>query len=139
MKRRAIVELISILFVLLFIYASISKLIDFQNFKIQLSKSPYLTIFSGVLSLMVPILEIAIALLLLILPGRLIGLYASFFFMILFTGFIVAILRFSSYIPCSCGGILQKMSWTQHLIFNIGFLLLAVIAILLYPPQRSTN
>lgn len=139
MKRRAIVELISILFVLLFIYASISKLIDFQNFKIQLSKSPYLTIFSGVLSLMVPILEIAIALLLLILPGRLIGLYASFFFMILFTGYIVAILRFSSYIPCSCGGILQKMSWTQHLIFNIGFLLLAVIAILLYPPQRSTN
>jgi uncharacterized membrane protein YphA (DoxX/SURF4 family) len=73
------------------------------------------------------------------LPGRLIGLYASFFFMILFTGYIVAILRFSSYIPCSCGGILQKMSWTQHLIFNIGFLLLAVIAILLYPPQRSTN
>lgn len=33
--------------------------------------------------------------------------------------------------PCSCGGILEKMNWNQHLLFNICFCVLAVPAILL--------
>ncbi|MEJ0031509.1 MAG: MauE/DoxX family redox-associated membrane protein [Bacteroidota bacterium] len=41
--------------------------------------------------------------------------------MVMFTAYIVVITRFSEYTPCSCGGVLEKMSWDQHLVFNIGF------------------
>jgi hypothetical protein len=32
-------------------------------------------------------------------------------------------------VPCSCGGILEEMSWNQHMAFNITFIAIAVIAI----------
>jgi len=63
---------------------------------------------------------------------RLLGLYASFSLMVMFTAYIIAITKFSDYIPCSCGGVLQNMSWNQHLIFNIGFILLAVAGIIFH-------
>ncbi len=62
---------------------------------------------------------------------KIIGFYAALGLMIAFTGYIIAITQFSQYIPCSCGGILEKLGWTEHLIFNIVFDLLAIVAILL--------
>ena len=41
------------------------------------------------------------------------------------------ILNFIPDIPCSCGGVLEKMSWNEHLIFNIAFVVLGLVAILL--------
>lgn len=49
----------------------------------------------------------------------------------MFTAYIVIILHFSYFVPCSCGGILEKLGWTEHLIFNVVFVLLAIVAILL--------
>jgi hypothetical protein len=56
--------------------------------------------------------------------------------MILFTTYIVIILNFSSFVPCSCGGILEKLGWTAHLIFNVVFIVLGIAAILL---KSQTN
>jgi uncharacterized membrane protein YphA (DoxX/SURF4 family) len=129
------IEIISLLFILLFVYASFSKLMDFPNFKLQLGKSPVTTSFSGLFSLMIPSLEILISCLLVYSALRLFALYAAFGMMTLFSIYIFAILHYSPYIPCSCGGVLQKMSWNQHLLFNILFTILAALAILLYPKQ----
>src|SRR5690606_30720407 len=81
-------------------------------------------------------IEITLAMLLLFRRWRLQALYLSLTLMTSFSAYIVAITRFSEYIPCSCGGVLEKMSWDQHLLFNIGFVIITVIAILVYP---STN
>jgi hypothetical protein len=71
---------------------------------------------------------------------RLMALYASFSIMVMFTTYIIAILNFSTYIPCSCGGVLEKLTWTEHLIFNICFVLLAYIGIILQSKsQESTS
>jgi len=51
--------------------------------------------------------------------------------MVMFTSYIIAITRYSDYVPCSCGGALESLTWNQHLLFNIGFLLLALIGIIL--------
>jgi hypothetical protein len=51
--------------------------------------------------------------------------------MTMFSGYIIAILNFSDYVPCSCGGILEKLGWTEHLAFNIAFMVLAVVGIFL--------
>jgi hypothetical protein len=60
--------------------------------------------------------------------------------MSMFSAYIIAITQFSDYIPCSCGGILQKMSWNQHLVFNFLFVSLAAAGILLYryPEKKIT-
>jgi uncharacterized membrane protein YphA (DoxX/SURF4 family) len=137
MKRGTIIELIASLYALLFVYASVSKVINFQEFRVQLGKSPLLTAYAGAFAVFVPLLEIAVSLLLAVPLSRRVGLYASFCLMVMFTTYIIMILHFSEYIPCSCGGILQNMTWGQHLVFNIFFIIPAVIAILLFPNQSK--
>jgi len=136
MRKVFITEIITSLFILLFVYAATSKLLDYQKFKIQLGQSPMLTSFSGFVSWFIPLLEIFIAISLAINPLRNIGLYASLFLMSLFTGYIITITNFSEYVPCSCGGVLQHMSWNQHMVFNIAFILLAITAIFLQANQQ---
>lgn len=129
--RSKIIYIIALLYILLFTYAAVSKLLDFQNFQIQLGQSPLLSAFAAYVAIIVPVMELVLVILLLFSKYRIIGLYGSFVLMTMFSAYIVIILNFSSFTPCSCGGILEKMSWTQHLIFNIIFLLLAALAILL--------
>lgn len=130
-KKEIIIEIISILLVFLFVYAAVSKLLDYEKFRVQVGQSPLLTAFGGWIAWMIPTIEILISVMLVIPRFRLAALYASFNLLIMFTAYIVAILNFSDYVPCSCGGILEKLGWTEHLIFNIGFVLLAFAGILL--------
>lgn len=127
--RRIIVDIVSILLIILLIYASISKLADYTTFKVQLSKSPFIHSFSSVLSWAVPASEILAVMLLISNRTRLIGLYLSLFLMALFSVYIYAMLHYSYYVPCSCGGILSKMDWGEHLVFNLIFLALNVAAV----------
>jgi uncharacterized membrane protein YphA (DoxX/SURF4 family) len=122
---------ICLLYILLFVYAAVSKLMDFENFQAQLGLSPLLSAFADYASVGVIILEILIAVLIAIPKFRLIGLYSGFSLMVMFTTYIFIILNYSSFIPCSCGGILEKMDWKHHFIFNIVFVLLAVIGVVL--------
>ncbi|SDK10447.1 Methylamine utilisation protein MauE [Pedobacter sp. ok626] len=129
--KRTIVDIIIYLYVLLFLYAATSKLIEYDKFQLQISKSPIITDFAYILVWMVPALEIIISIMLLIKKTLMLGLYAAFGLMCLFTAYIYAILNFTDTIPCSCGGVLEKLGWTEHLIFNIGFVVLAFLGILL--------
>jgi uncharacterized membrane protein YphA (DoxX/SURF4 family) len=123
------IKAVAIAFVLLFIYAATSKLLDFETFTVQLAQSPLLSAYAGIIAWLVPGLEIAIAILLMLPRFRTIALYAAFTLMVMFTAYIYIILNFSDFIPCSCGGVLEKLSWTQHFIFNVVFIVLAVLAI----------
>ena len=98
---------ISYLFILLFVYSAVSKLLDFHNFQIQLAQSPLLTAFATYISYAVLTVEFAIAILLSIPKTRIIGLFSAFGLMLLFTIYIYIILNYSSFVPCSCGGILE--------------------------------
>lgn len=127
-----VIEITTVLFIFLFTYAATSKLLDYQKFRVQLRQSPMLTYFADGIFWLVPAIEIVIAILLTRRHLRLIGLYASFSLLMMFTTYIIAITRFSDYVPCSCGGVLEQMSWNQHLIFNIGFVSLALTSIILH-------
>jgi hypothetical protein len=140
MKRQNFVEIACFLFILLFVYAATSKLIDYQKFRVQLGQSPMLTSFAGFIAWFIPVMELFIAIALSLTRYKLIGLYASFSLMTMFTAYIYILTHYSSYVPCSCGGVLQKMSWNQHFIFNLFFTALGVAAILLFrPPQEQVN
>jgi uncharacterized membrane protein YphA (DoxX/SURF4 family) len=126
------IYIVALLYIALFTYAAVSKILDFENFQVQLGQSPLLSAFAGYVAWLVPSVEIIIAILLVIPNCRNTGLLASYMLMIMFTIYIYIILNYSSFIPCSCGGILSEMNWKEHLTFNIIFIIIALIAIILY-------
>jgi len=132
MKKAFITDTIAALFILLFVYAALSKLTEFHKFKIQLGQSPLLTSFTALAAWLTPAVEIIISLLLLLEKYRLLALHFSLGLMSMFTTYIITITKFSTYIPCSCGGILQDMTWNQHLLFNLGFVVLGFCSIIFY-------
>ncbi|WP_433763717.1 MauE/DoxX family redox-associated membrane protein [Flavobacterium ginsenosidimutans] len=135
--KNTVIEIICLLYILLFVYAGISKLLDYNDFRIQLGQSPILSPFAGWVSILVPISEFIISFLLAFKTTRRIALLSAFSLMILFSFYIYIILNYSTFIPCSCGGILEKMSWKQHLIFNLIFAVLGGYAFLLFPNKSN--
>ncbi len=133
------VQVVSYLYILLFVYASFSKLLDFENFQVQLAQSPLLSAYAGTIAPLVISTELFIALLLCLRKTRLTGLYGSLFLMVAFTVYIYLILNYSDFIPCSCGGIIEKLGWTEHLIFNIAFAVLALIAVIILEKEKGTK
>jgi uncharacterized membrane protein YphA (DoxX/SURF4 family) len=127
--KKNVVDIICLLYILLFVYASVSKLLQIEHFRIQIAKSPLLSAFADMVAWSVPISEIVISLLLTMPKLRRAGLWLGMGLMSMFTTYIFIILNFSSYIPCSCGGILEKMGWKEHLIFNLAFVFLAAVAL----------
>lgn len=142
MKKNIIVECICFLLVILFTYAAANKLIDYQKFTVQIGLSPLLTGFRGFIPWMLIGIEFTISIFLLIPRFRLYALFASFSLMTMFTAYIVAILKFSSFVPCSCGGVLERLGWTEHLIFNACFVVLSLVGIIIQADvghQRQEN
>ena len=125
------VQGIGFFFILLWVYAATAKLLDFEAFSVQLGQSPLLSAYAGVLVWLVPLSEYVLSGLLLFPKTKRVGLYGSLCLMTAFTTYIIIILNYADFVPCSCGGILESLGWTEHLIFNIACILLALIALLL--------
>ncbi|MDX9774115.1 MAG: MauE/DoxX family redox-associated membrane protein [Bacteroidales bacterium] len=135
-----IVQIISYLYIILFVYTAISKLLDFNDFRTQLGQSPVFAAIAELVSYIVIIAELLIAVLLAFDRTRKTGLVFAFTLMVMFTAYIIIILNFATFIPCSCGGFIESLSWTEHLIFNMAFILLALVAIYLsVKPIRITR
>ena len=139
MSRKLLSDILSALLVFLFIYTGISKLLDYHTFRRQLGQSPFITLYAPIIVWALPLGEIIIAGLLLYTRTRLMGFYLSFFLLSLFTFYLIAMLRLSYFIPCSCGGVLQHLSWNAHIVFNIVFVILSTIGVLLHVKQLSAQ
>lgn len=139
LTRRVFVHITCYLYILLFVYAASSKLLEFEEFQVQLAQSPLLSAYAGLIAPFVIISELLIAGLLSFQVTRLIGLYTSFYLMVAFTLYIYLILNYSDFVPCSCGGIIEKLDWTEHLFFNIAFAFLAILAITFLEKNRNTR
>lgn len=138
MKKEHIVITIVALTGLLFMYAAVVKAMDYGLFIDDMSKSPLLIKYDkqllgpGVLGV-----EFLIVALLSFTTTRKSGLFLSFFTMLLFTLYLSTLYFFYTNIPCSCGGILGKMSYPTHIAFNAGFTLLAATGVLLYKTNNA--
>ena len=120
------------LLIILYIYAALSKLLTFSEFRQQLHNQNLYPGFATFLLYFLPAAEIITAQLLCFRSTVVFGLIASGALLATFTGYIsLVMLHFWNRTPCSCGGILSHMSWTMHLIFNWVFLLLNLVALYL--------
>jgi hypothetical protein len=128
---------ITALLVLLFVYTASDKLFHFDVFKNQLERSPFIGGYNQWVAVMLPVCELLIAGMLVFNTTKKIGLYAFLLLMLLFTGYIIAMLLSGKHLPCSCGGVLKQMTWKQHIVFNLFFVGLAITVIVLEYRTRN--
>lgn len=125
------IEVITILLIGLFGLTAVDKAIRFERFYSELGKSPFMMNYAGAVAAGTPLVEAIVAWMLAVDKWRLKGLYLSVFLMSLFTTYIYMLLNYSYYTPCLCSAALESLSWEEHLIFNIVFLLLAMVGVIL--------
>lgn len=138
-NRDLVVEIISALFILLFAYTALSKLMDMPNFITTLWTMPEIREKSSLIGWSIPITELVLCILLYFPRTRLPGLYGALILMSIFTIFIGYMLLFSSKLPCHCGGVISQMTWGQHLIFNTVFIGLAWWGIRILKRKQRTD
>jgi len=140
MKKETIVEIIAYVFVILFLYTGIGKLMEYDVAKEQIGLSPLLEPIAQEVVIILPVLEIVTALLLFFPKTKKYGLKASLALMLAFTGYVIYILGYNDQLPCTCGGVLEKMSWPQHLIFNGVMIVMSLAGIILSRlPSRNSD
>ena len=132
LKRQVVLECIAALLILLFLYASVSKFLDFKRFIDEMNNQPLPNFWTPFLVWGIPFLEVAISAALIFEYTRLLAFYASLILMTLFTIYAIMILaHFFPYVPCSCGGVIRKLTWPQHLALNLIYVALSVLGLVL--------
>jgi putative oxidoreductase len=130
-KKQVLIECVCASLILLFMYASVSKFLDFHRFIDQMNNQPLPNSWTPFLVWFIPLVEIAISGLLLFEYTRLLALYASLVLMTVFTIYAgLVLLHFFPYVPCSCGGVIQNLTWPQHLILNFFYTALSILGII---------
>ena len=124
-----IIEIISAFFILLFLYTALSKIYELSSFRFVLSVSPLLGSAAGFLAWFIPAIEILTVGLLFVPALRNWGLRLTLVLMIAFTCYLAYMILFTPDRPCSCGGIIKQLTWTQHLSLNVILTILAGIAL----------
>lgn len=129
-------ELISfisaILLIILFGYAASSKVSSYREFVAQMELAPLKIMKSnaGILGWFIPLIEILIVMLLAKEGWRREGFFASLTLLAVFEIYIAAMLLSGMDLPCTCGGIISKLSWKDHLLFNGFFIVVAILPLI---------
>lgn len=139
MKRNDLTLYLSPPLIMLFAYTAISKLQDMEGFGKAMLNQPLPEWLAGSLVWAVPLGELLAAGLLLYRPLQLWGFVLASLLMSAFTGYaLLIILEQFPFIPCSCGGMLESLSWEQHLLANSLFLILSLSGLILTLKQKPT-
>ncbi|WP_316828754.1 MauE/DoxX family redox-associated membrane protein [Pedobacter miscanthi] len=120
------------LLVLLWGYAAFSKLGDYGRFvaQMQLAPVPLIKSLAPLLGVLVPVTELALIGLLFSERFKKAGLWLSFLLLLSFMVYIAVMLLSGLSLPCTCGGLISKLGWRQHLTFNALFMLISVLPFL---------
>ncbi|RYF26329.1 MAG: hypothetical protein EOO42_01810 [Flavobacteriales bacterium] len=115
----------------LFALSAYEKFTDLERFTAGLAKVKWIGPYAAFVAIAVPIVELIISVLLVIPATQKLGLWAFATLLFVFTLYIASMLLWAEKLPCHCNLILEKLSFGQHLVFNIGFILLALWGIYL--------
>lgn len=128
---------IAYLLMVLWFHTGIDKLADLSAFGSSLSRQPIPGWSVVPLTYVVPLVEIVVGSLLIAPRTRNVGYWASVGLMSAFTLYVVLGMGgILGQLPCSCSKIITHLSWKEHLIFNVVFLLLACGGVLLEYQRR---
>ena len=126
------------LFILLFTYTALSKLAGYARFRFVLSTAPLVHHYAGWIAAIIPAAELAIAALIFIPSTAKKGLIAGVCLLSVFTIYLVFMILTYPNLPCSCGGVIQQLSWQQHIAFNIFFITAGLAGIYMQNKELNT-
>jgi len=135
-NKEVLIDIISLAFVSLFIYTAVSKFMTHNKFVWALKMSPYIGDKAEVLGWIIPVTELLISGLLIFEKSRRQGLIVSLSLMTLFTAYLIYMVATIGKLPCTCGGVISRLSWNQHIGFNLFFVGLAIAALGLFKKQK---
>jgi len=116
--------------IVLWIYTAGSKLMAFGAFERQLALQPFGPVINSILVYVLPAIEIFTAVLLTVKKTKKTGLVLSAVLLTIFTLYVIlVVVGYFIKMPCSCGGVLEFLSWKAHLVFNIFFLTINLYAL----------
>jgi hypothetical protein len=129
---------VRLILAIVFLYAAIMKGMDFAVFVTDMKKSPLLEPYNTViLAVIVLSVEVTTAVLLTFKKTEGFALYLSFFIMLIFSLYLSVLYFNYENAPCSCGGILGRMSYPIHIAFNFSLTVLSLLAILIRKNQSE--
>jgi len=141
MKKELVIEICAALLLMLFTYTAVSKFMDYDRFVFQmgLAPVPFMKTIGPILGWLLPSVEALVAAALIWKKTRFPALCCAFCLLGIFEIYIAAMLLSGLRLPCTCGGVISRMSWAQHLIFNLIFMALAAVAIMLTEKKGISN
>lgn len=138
-NRKPIVDVIAALFILIFFYTAISKSVNINYTVATLRSASVFKPVAWEVAWGVVFLEYIIVSLLFFPKLKRFGLIASFILMTLFSLYIIYMKIVVPSLPCSCGGIISKLNWNQHLMLNIFLIVLALLGIWLTKKEAISS
>lgn len=136
MNRKTILESIVAFLVFIFLYTGLSKYLNINQFRGSLGKSPMLSDYKDIVSIVLPGVEVLTTALLIVPKFRLIGLHVTLVLLSMFTVYLVYMVSFDPKLPCTCGGIISQLNWHQHIVLNLFLLTISFLGIKI---QREIN
>ena len=138
MKRSTGIEIICTFLIVLFLYTASSKLLHLQTTYREINSQPFPNWLTPYIVWGTSLIELLVVGLLMFDRTKKAGLWSSLILMTLFTAYVGAILlHIFSRVPCSCGGVIKQLGWTNHLYFNLFFLLMSFVGLALLRKIRS--
>ncbi|MHA8080663.1 MauE/DoxX family redox-associated membrane protein [Aquirufa regiilacus] len=115
----------------IYFFSGVDKSLNFEKFVIQFARSPFApSFFLKEFSIFIIIIEILLCLMLFIEKLNKSALFGFFILSFLFTAYIFLMLIYSPHLPCSCGGLVDFLSWKQHLFLNLFLTITSFLAFL---------
>ena len=127
--KQRIINGIRYICLFLFVYTAYAKIIDHDRFLHGLTKVHLVSRNAGLIAVLVPVIEVAVSALLIVPKTLKAGLWTFIVTMAAFTIYIIGAMVWEPRLPCHCGGAIEKLSWSQHIWFNLAFILLASMAL----------
>lgn len=121
----------------LFAYTAYAKIIDHDRFLRGLTRVHLISGFAGLISFLVPAVEVLVVTLLIIPRTAKVGLSLFIGIMSAFTIYIISAMIWEPKLPCHCGGAIEKFSWGQHIWFNLAFIILAGVGFWLIKSSKT--
>lgn len=128
MKRAHFIKVITLLLLILWVPVVVDKLIDYGSFRAGMLRQPLPTSMIDILLWLLPFAEtLVVALLLINNRTRRWAMYLSSLLLLAFTAYIgLALLGLWEKVPCVCGSVIRFLTWKQHFLFNLFFLLISI-------------
>ncbi|MEJ2003781.1 MAG: hypothetical protein P8X57_02195 [Cyclobacteriaceae bacterium] len=126
--RRGLHTLSDFLFIAVFTYAAMTKVIAPVDFGVKLLKAHYIpTFLIPAVTALIPLSEIAAVVFIMFGKFTRLGWEIIYILMICFDVHLAILHLVAPAAPCSCGGLLESISFGQHMIFNALLTLIAAV------------